>query len=222
VPELIRNDVSPPSNWQLANVLASRMPTKFNPNTILDTSGIYSQLPRKVVGRRSEDGQEFGCLWPIDMAFDGEEYESQSAYCKSEQIWERVLEDDRMQDWFDGLTQIPMFFQDPNLTFDHASDTMPEGRLKIFHTRGTVTRVRYESVGDHPYTGIFKGADFGIMRISDVTRTNPDVPFTSPGFGIKWMRTGHRSANGVTMFSFSGQKSFNFLANDWTTHLAEP
>ena len=99
---------------------------------------------------------------------------------------------------------------------------MPEGRLKIFHSRGTVTRVSYESVGDHPYTGIFKGADFGVMRITDVTRTNPDVPFTSPGFGIKWLRTGHRSANGVTMFSFAGQKSFNFLANDWTTHLAEP
>ena len=84
MPELIANDPSPPTNDQLANVLAARLPTKLNPSGLLDTSGIYSELPRKIVGRRSEDGQEFGCLWPVDMAFDGEEYESQSAYCKSE------------------------------------------------------------------------------------------------------------------------------------------
>ena len=42
------------------------------------------------------------------------------------------------------------------------------------------------------------------MRITDVTRINPDVPLTSPGFGIKWLRDDYPSANGVTMFSFNG------------------
>jgi len=84
------------------------------------------------------------------------------------------------------------------------ADDMPPERVKVFHTQGVVTRVKYQSVGDHPYTGIFKGANFGIMRITDVTRINPDVPLTSPGFGIKWLRDDYPSANGVTMFSFNG------------------
>ena len=117
---------------------------------------------------------------------------------------------------------MPLFYQDPNDTFDHIADTMPEERLKIFHTKGTVTKVSYQSVGDHPYSGIFKGAKHGIMRISEVTRTNPDIVRTSPGFGLKWLRDGVESANGVAMFSFAGQPSYNFLANSWTTHLAEP
>lgn len=128
----------------------------------------------------------------------------------------------RVQDWFDGIAQLPIFFQDTNETFDWVGDEMPDGRLKIVHTRGTVTRVAYESVGDHPYTGIFKGARYGIMRISEVNRTVPEVARTSPGFGLKFLRNGYPSANGLAMFSFAGQPSFNFLTNSWTTHLAEP
>jgi len=219
---LVANNTSPPTENQLLNVLASKLEGFVNPDGILDDSALYHELPRKIVGRRSRNGAEFGCYWPADMQFWGYEYESQSAYCKSEQIWERVLEDDRIQDWFDGVAQLPMFFQDTNDTFDWIGDDMPEGRLKIVHTRGTVTRINYESVGDHPYTGIFKGAQHGIMRISEVNRTVPDVVRTSPGFGVKFLRDGYTSANGLAMFSFAGQPSFNFLANSWTTHLAEP
>jgi len=219
---LVAGNASPPTRNQLLNVLSSKLEGFVNPEGILDTSQIFQELPRKIVGRRSRNGAEFGCSWPYDMAFYGKEYESQSAYCKSEQIWERVLEDDRVQDWFDGIAQLPIFFQDTNETFDWVGDEMPEGRLKIVHTRGTVTRVSYESVGDHPYTGIFKGAKFGIMRISEVNRTVPEVVRTSPGFGLKFLRDGYPSANGLAMFSFAGQPSFNFLTNSWTTHLAEP
>lgn len=152
----------------------------------------------------------------------GPEYESQSAACKEEMIWERCLEDDRTQEWFDGIAQLPIFTQDIQVTFDWEGDAMPEGRLKIVHAQGTVTRINYQSIGDHPYTGIFKGAQHGIMRISEVSRTNPSVIRTSPGFGIKFLRDGMTSANGFGMFSFAGQPSFNFLTNSWTTHLAEP
>lgn len=82
----------------------------MNPDGILDTTGLYSSLPDKITGRRSRTGAEFGCQWPSDMRFWDAEYEAQSAYCKSEQIWERVLEDDRVQDWFDGIAQLPIFF----------------------------------------------------------------------------------------------------------------
>ena len=48
----------------------------------------------------------------------GPEYESQSAACKEEMIWERCLEDDRTQEWFDGIAQLPIFTQDIQVTFD--------------------------------------------------------------------------------------------------------
>ena len=66
------------------NVLQARLPGNLNPSGILDTSGIYAEMPEKIIGRRSMDGGEFGCWWPEDMAFSGDEYEMQSAYCKSE------------------------------------------------------------------------------------------------------------------------------------------
>ena len=66
------------------NVLQARLPGNLNPSGILDTSGIYAEMPEKIIGRRSMDGEEFGCWWPEDMAFSGDEYEMQSAYCKSE------------------------------------------------------------------------------------------------------------------------------------------
>lgn len=221
--EITRNDTSPPTEFQLLNIMNSKSEGFLNPSGILDKTNIFDRLPQKFSGRRSRTGAEFGCRWPANMQYWGPEYEAQSAACKLEMIWERTIEDDRVQDWFDGIAQLPIFMQDTNETFDWFGDEMPQGRLKIVHTQGTVTKIRYENVGDHPYTGIFRsGADFGVMRISEVSRTDPEVPRTSPGFGVKWLRDGMPSANGTAMFSFAGQPSFNFLANSWTTHLAEP
>ena len=107
---LVAGNNSPPTRNQLLNILSSKLEGFINPEGILDTTGLFSELPRKIVGRRSRSGAEFGCNWPQDMRYWGADYESQSAACKSEMIWERVLEDDRIQDWFDGVAQLPLFF----------------------------------------------------------------------------------------------------------------
>lgn len=99
---------------------------------------------------------------------------------------------------------------------------MPDGRTKMTHPRGTTAKVAFRPSPDNTYTGIFRGATHGIMRISETVRTVPDVPQTSPGFGIKFLRDGMDSADTVTMFSFDGQPSFNYFANRWSTHLNEP
>ena len=108
-----------------------------------------------------------------------------------------------------------------NLSFDHIGDTMPEGRVKMTHPRGVTFKVAFKASRLSPYTGIFKGAKHGIMRISETVRTTPDKPQTSPGFGIKFLRDGMDSADTVTMFSFDGQPSFNYFANRWSIHLNE-
>ena len=91
-----------------------------------------------------------------------------------------------------------------NLTFDHTGDTMPDGRVKRTHSRGVTLKVMYKPGRGHYYTGIFKGAKNGIMRISETTKTDPAKPMTAPGFGIKFLRDGMDSADAVAMFSLDG------------------
>ena len=35
------------------------------------------------------------------------------------------------------------------------------------HTKGVVGSVIFESTSDHDYTGLFQGANYGIVRLSD-------------------------------------------------------
>ena len=123
--------------------------------------------------------------------------------------------------FFDGTELTSLFTQDMNLSFDHLGDTMPTGRAKVTHPIGVTFKVAFRPESDSPYTGIFKGAQHGIMRISETVRTTKDKAQTSPGFGIKFLRDGMDSADTVTMFSFDGQPSHNYFLNRWTIHLQE-
>lgn len=108
-----------------------------------------------------------------------------------------------------------------NHSYDFVTDSMPIGRVKVTHPVGTVTKVEFVAHPDTPYTGIFRGAKYGIMRISDTVATTPSKAMTVPGHGVKFLRDGMSSANWVAMFAFDGQKSFNFFKNRWTTVLRE-
>lgn len=133
-----------------------------------------------------------------------------------------MVKDKTLERWYEGVDLTELFTQDMNLSFDHVSDTMPPGRTKMTHPRGVTFKIAYKPVEGHSYTGVFKGAKHGIMRISETVRTFPEKGSTSPGFGIKFLRDGMDSANGVTMFSFDGQPSFNYFKSRWSTHLNEP
>lgn len=108
-----------------------------------------------------------------------------------------------------------------NLSYDSVTDTMPVNRLKKTHPVGVTSKVEFRAVENTPYTGMFRGAKHGIMRISETTKTSPAVGKTAPGFGVKLLRDGMASANLITMFSFDGQKSMNYFKNRWTTILRE-
>ena len=59
------------------------------------------------------------------------------------------------------------------------------------------------------------------MRISEFASTNPSMPHTTPGHGMKFLRDGMASANWFAMFAFDGQNSFNFFTNRWSNILTE-
>ena len=93
-------------------------------------------------------------------------------------------------------------------TFTTPGDEMPcdaSGcRTKDIHSVGTIASVKLVSNGDHPFTGIFKGADYGIVRHSTATAYNPAVKLLKPGLGLKFLRDGVDSANLVSMYSVDG------------------
>ena len=145
------------------------------------------------------------CKFPETDHFDSPDYQAQSAFCKCEQIWRKIVSDTEVRErFFTGNEFQSLFDQDMNLTYDVITDTMPVNRKKVTHPVGVHTKVEFIAHPDSPYTGIFRGAKHGVMRISETVKTSPSVGKTAPGFGIKFLRDGMYSANFVTMFSFDG------------------
>ena len=113
------------------------------------------------------------------------------------------------------------FTNDMNVTFDHLGDMMPYGREKLVHPQGVVMKVAFIPEPDTKYTGMFKQADHGIMRISDFVNADPEEgqQFTSPSMAVKFLRDGKHAADTVSMVSLDGQPSFNFFKNRLSTQL---
>lgn len=108
-------------------------------------------------------------------------------------------------------------------TFDTKGDTMPmefwglHKREKFIHSVGTHGKAVFESNGKHKYTGIFQGANHGIVRLS--AGNKPSADNILPGMALKFLRDGIDSANLVAMYSGDGQKSKNFFENSFTTQV---
>jgi len=73
---------------------------------------------------------------------------------------------------FPGIKLPGIFVESMSPTFNAKGDTMPSEmfglstRKKYIHSVGSTGKVRFVSSGSHPFTGIFKGADYGIIRLS--------------------------------------------------------
>jgi len=105
------------------------------------------------------------------------------------------------------------------LTFDSNSDTFPQKRDKTIHSIGVVGGIKFESAGGHPYQGLFKGAEHGMVRFSSAKQ--PDSSGVTPGMGLKFFRDGRRSANFVSMYSLDGQPCTDgdFFQHEWSNHI---
>lgn len=99
---------------------------------------------------------------------------------------------------------------------------MPPNRLKILHPTGTVAKCKFVSKENHYYTGILRGADYGILRISEVADVNPEAGMSSPSMGVKFLRDGIESANCFLLHAFEGQPSYNFMKNPLFSHVDQP
>lgn len=122
-----------------------------------------------------------------------------------------------------AITAGGILWQAMDPTFDTPGDAMQPGwwsnRVKYIHQVGVVGSVKFVSNGNHDFTGIFEGANYGLIRLSSAGKPGPSAPLT-PGFGLKFLRDNRDSANLVAMNSVGGQKDdWDFFSKDATTHI---
>ena len=103
-------------------------------------------------------------------------------------------------------------------TFDHSSDEIPTGRLKIIHATGAVGKIKFIPDPNHPFTGIYSRGGIGLARFS--LAVNPSDSNYTPGIALKFLISGQPSRNIVAMNSLEGQGSnWNFFANNFSNQI---
>ena len=154
--------------------------------------------------------------------FKGDSYIAQTRAEKSDQIWSKITENSKSGSWHFAQTLLV----GQNEVFDTKGDEFDCGftgcRNKTIHSVGNVGKIEWVDLGNHPYTGIFKGGDAGYVRMSSAAPVDTKTPNIKPGMGVKFLRDGVDSANFVAMFSVDGQDNLNFFANDWSNHIPDP
>lgn len=107
---------------------------------------------------------------------------------------------------------------EPRAAFDEQGDEF-DCRVKTFHGVGNTAKCTWVSLGDHQYTGMFKGGDSGIIRLSSIFAVDTVNQHMSPGIGIKLLRDGVDSGNIIATHSFDGQNSLNFFENSMSNNI---
>ena len=135
-----------------------------------------------------------------------------SAAEKAERLWSNCIENTESATWPNAKTKFEsLMFNSMCPTFLTPGDAMPPGRIKFIHSVGVVGRVEWRDIGGHPYTGVFKGAKHGIARLSHAQYAdNSSRTLPAPGMGLKFLRSGHDSANLLAMFSVAGQEKLRW------------
>ena len=88
-----------------------------------------------------------------------------------------------------------LFTRNMGKTFSLQGDELPQDRPKINHSQGTVAKVQWENLGGHSYTGMYQGADYGLIRLSEGNFILPEAPGLTPTMAIKFLRDGKPSVN---------------------------
>merc|ERR1712179_193006 len=187
-----------------------------------------------------------GTLFMLEVAIcqrlSSSGYIAYPAVLKQATIWHNVIFNRTSGPWLPkNLTEseLPPSFKnsDPCPTLEAPGDELPAGRVKINRAVGSVGKVKFVPIGgrqnpyyphtghQNPYTGIFQGASFGIVRISTALEPMPDCDnCTDPIFGmaLKFLRDGVESASLMAIFSAAGQKSWNVFKHSWSNHFSLP
>lgn len=157
--------------------------------------------------------------WP--WATKGPYYIALDRQRKAEVIWDKIREDPTMG----GQSIRALLNIDLTSPFDTLGDEF-DCRHKSGHSFGNVAKVEWRDFGDHNFTGMFKGADTGFIRMSDMIAPCRGCvgggDFASPGIAVKLLRDGMDSGNALARLpTWAGQNDYNFFLNELTSITTE-
>lgn len=141
-------------------------------------------------------------------------YESFSAADKQGALWKEIQQSAyrEMPDYrqFGFLQLLALSKQELRLKGEVISDFAPSGWKKYLHARGSIAKIKIVAK-KNSYTGIFQGADSGLLRLS-LTYKPSDNRAVAPGLALKVLRDGAPSANISALVSLYGQEQdYNFF-----------
>jgi hypothetical protein len=144
-------------------------------------------------------------------------YRKLSACEKQGILWKKIKETkhDKLPQFAGKKNIIFMLNQYIKPKVDYKSDFAPKGWKKYIHKRGSVAKIKYVSTKDHKYTGVFTGAECGLLRLS-LTYKPKDrkvaARAVAPGLAMKILRDGTHSANISALYTLGGQaQNYNFF-----------
>lgn len=155
-------------------------------------------------------------------------YQDFPAEQKRDYLWNEVVKSHQMNplprlsggSLGDVLDKITGLF-DLGPAFDHASDQMPKGRVKIIHSNGSVGKISLLPTPHHPFTGLYQTGAIGVVRLS--LAASPTDESYIPGMAIKFIIPLRQSLNVHVMNCLEGQgRNWNFFAKEFTNEIAHP
>ncbi|MFN3713715.1 MAG: peroxidase family protein [Alcanivoracaceae bacterium] len=100
------------------------------------------------------------------------------------------------------------------------TDVTPPGYQKPIHPYGAMAKVSFVPASNHNFTGLFKGNECGLLRLS-LTGDPADRAF-APGLAWKAFVDGRPSENVSALYTLTGQGSnYNFFANDLSQYVRQ-
>jgi len=139
---------------------------------------------------------------------------------KQDILMENVVSDNSVGPYPDAAGLLSESVQ---TTFDDEWDVMPVGRMKYIHSVGAVCPFVVRISGDSPFTGIFQpGESHGLIRLGSAAPIAEGSGVT-PGGGVKFLRSGQRSANFVILHTLGPipGENYNFFNVTLRNHIPE-
>lgn len=145
------------------------------------------------------------------------DYESWTARQKQEFLWENRILKTRFDHLppLEKIDVIGLFFTALTTKMDRLADEAPRRWKKAIHAHGSVAKIAFIPTADTPFTGLFAGAECGLLRLS-VTGDPSDRGF-APGLALKLFVDGKPSENFSALVSLTGQgDNYNFFAHEFS------
>lgn len=155
--------------------------------------------------------------FPQDLEPLPEGYQSWSAQQKQAFLWHNRILPSRYQQLppLEKMDVVGLFLTALRTKMERQSDEAPSHWKKAIHAHGSVAKIKFVAASDTPFTGLWKGSNFGLIRLS--VTADPAARGFAPGLAIKFLIDNIPSANFSALVSLEGQgDNYNFFTHEFS------